>query len=189
MNAGQIIKDARLRAGLTSQQLADRVSTSKTAISEIENGRRGVSVDKFDALLGAMGSQKLVVVSPTPPPYEYAYDVMAALVTGNKSRAYRRIIGLADQLLSLDEATRIALCVTPPRSTGSPIHDAALAGIVEFCLSGLPQPEWLHDDWRTMSSPQPFLEGTINFVPELDEVPPALLKHGVLIDERSLRGV
>jgi len=42
---GDEIKKARLEAGFTQQELADRLKTKKTTISRIENGRQNLTVN------------------------------------------------------------------------------------------------------------------------------------------------
>ena len=42
---GSLIRDARKHRGLTQQQLAERLSTSQSAINRIEKGHQNLSLD------------------------------------------------------------------------------------------------------------------------------------------------
>lgn len=55
VNAGQVIKNARLKAKLTQQDLADGIC-STVALSKIENGKLGVSPTTFSLLMERCGS-------------------------------------------------------------------------------------------------------------------------------------
>ena len=54
-NAGIIIKEARLKAGLTQEQLSHGICTLNS-LSFIENSRYGVSSSTFQALMAKAGS-------------------------------------------------------------------------------------------------------------------------------------
>lgn len=43
-NIGSQIKQARLTAGLSVQKLSDKAGTSQPALSDIENGKRNISI-------------------------------------------------------------------------------------------------------------------------------------------------
>lgn len=60
MTAGQLLRDARQRHGLTQKQLAIRARTSQAAISRIERGLVSPSVETLEKLL-AMVNEELVL--------------------------------------------------------------------------------------------------------------------------------
>ena len=66
MNAALAIRDARSRAGLTQEALAERVGTSQATLSAYENGRKQPSVDTFDRLLSAAGARLTVTPGQRP---------------------------------------------------------------------------------------------------------------------------
>jgi uncharacterized protein len=72
MNAGDALKRARIRAGLTQHALAARAGTSQATISAYESGRKEPSLKTLDRLLTATGAYLAVVSSgrdvrePTP---------------------------------------------------------------------------------------------------------------------------
>ena len=61
MDAGDAIRRARLRAGLTQHALAARAGTSQATISAYESGRKRPSVETLDRLLAATGARLAVV--------------------------------------------------------------------------------------------------------------------------------
>ena len=52
---GQIVEDARKKAKLTQQQLADSIGTNKSYISRVETGRTEPKVSTFYRILTALG--------------------------------------------------------------------------------------------------------------------------------------
>ncbi|TMK73297.1 MAG: helix-turn-helix transcriptional regulator [Actinobacteria bacterium] len=57
MTAGQLLRSARGRHGLTQAQLAARARTSQAAISRIERGLVSPSIDMLARLLDLMGER------------------------------------------------------------------------------------------------------------------------------------
>jgi transcriptional regulator with XRE-family HTH domain len=55
VNAGPILKEARLRAGLTQRELAARADVPQPAISRIERDRVSPRIDTLDDLLRGCG--------------------------------------------------------------------------------------------------------------------------------------
>jgi transcriptional regulator with XRE-family HTH domain len=60
MNAGELLREARQRHGLTQKQLAIRARTSQAAISRIERGLVSPTVETLEKLL-AMMNEELVL--------------------------------------------------------------------------------------------------------------------------------
>jgi hypothetical protein len=82
----------------------------------------------------------------------------------------------------------VALCVSPPASTGDGRFDALLAGVVEHLLAtkSLPRPTWLAEDWRFLAEPW-----DVEPVPRLRQrarelTPQALASHGIYLDPSEL---
>lgn len=59
--ASQVI-EARTRAGLTQQQLADRMHTSQSAVARLESGRSKPSVSTLEKVAAATGSKLRMVL-------------------------------------------------------------------------------------------------------------------------------
>jgi transcriptional regulator with XRE-family HTH domain len=64
VTAGELVRDARRRHGLTQRQLAARARTSQAAISRIERGLVSPSVDTLAALLWLMNEQLVLDAEP-----------------------------------------------------------------------------------------------------------------------------
>jgi transcriptional regulator with XRE-family HTH domain len=57
MSAGQLLRESRLRHGLTQKQLAIRARTSQAAISRIERGLVSPTVEMLERLLDLLGEE------------------------------------------------------------------------------------------------------------------------------------
>jgi len=55
VNAGQLIRELRARDDVSQRQLALRAGTSQAAISQLERGRRDLSVRTLERILLALG--------------------------------------------------------------------------------------------------------------------------------------
>jgi transcriptional regulator with XRE-family HTH domain len=62
--AGELLRDARRRHGLTQRQLAIRARTSQAAISRIERGLVSPSVDTLADLLWMMNEELVLTATP-----------------------------------------------------------------------------------------------------------------------------
>ena len=54
---GEQLKDERLRAGLTQEQLAERIGTKKSFISRVERGRADIQLSTLVKLFRGLGRQ------------------------------------------------------------------------------------------------------------------------------------
>ncbi|WP_240597777.1 helix-turn-helix domain-containing protein [Duncaniella muris] len=50
-----MLKEERLKAGLTQQQLAERIGTKKTYISRLENGKSDVQLNTLFRIFEGLG--------------------------------------------------------------------------------------------------------------------------------------
>lgn len=71
MTAGEFLREARRRHGLTQQQLADRAHTSQAAVSRIERDLVSPSVDTLAHLLDLLGEELRLEARPI----DYGHDV------------------------------------------------------------------------------------------------------------------
>lgn len=70
MSAGQLLRESRLRHGLTQKQLAIRARTSQAAISRIERGLVSPTVEMLERLLDLLGEELVLAASPI----DYGHD-------------------------------------------------------------------------------------------------------------------
>lgn len=54
--------EARIKEGLTQEQLAERVGTKQSAIARIESGNANISIAFLEKLTQALGSQLIIKV-------------------------------------------------------------------------------------------------------------------------------
>jgi transcriptional regulator with XRE-family HTH domain len=54
---GRRVREQRLRAGFSQQQLANRVDLGRTSITNIERGGQRISIDQLYRLAAALGSE------------------------------------------------------------------------------------------------------------------------------------
>lgn len=67
MNSGALIREARLRAGLTQQQLAERAGTTQSSIARWETGRAQPSLATLSSLVRACDLElRVSLVEPDP---------------------------------------------------------------------------------------------------------------------------
>lgn len=61
---GNLVQEARRRAGLTQAQLAEKAGTTQSAIARLESGRSDPSFGQLQKLLKACGFSLLVWLDP-----------------------------------------------------------------------------------------------------------------------------
>jgi transcriptional regulator with XRE-family HTH domain len=75
MTPGELIKERRIRHGLSQRRLAHRAGTSQSAVARIESGAEEVTWSRLRLLLLAMGEQPVLDTEPLPGRYD-AWDVL-----------------------------------------------------------------------------------------------------------------
>lgn len=60
---GVVLKQAREKAGLTQEELADRLKTKKTAISRIENHAEDIKLSTLEKVAHALGKRLKVKIA------------------------------------------------------------------------------------------------------------------------------
>lgn len=58
----QTLKEERLRAGLTQQQLADKIGTKKTYISRLENGKADIRLNTLFRIFEGLGRRVVLTI-------------------------------------------------------------------------------------------------------------------------------
>jgi transcriptional regulator with XRE-family HTH domain len=103
---GTLIRETRLRSGLSQQRLARRVGTKQSAISRLEADEVSPSVETLDMLLRAMGETlEIAAVEPVRD-----YDPLHLRATAARSPEERLALGISWNRMAgrLAEAGRAA---------------------------------------------------------------------------------
>lgn len=188
---GQELRRARHERGMTVRRLAELGHTSPAAISQIETGARGVTVDKFDALLKKTRHRLIAIPTIASTVSEVALDITEFIAQGDEQSAFREFLSLSDSLRKQVPVALIALTYSAPETTGSLIYDAALAALVEHWLTAaqLPKPAWVSDPTRSLPALEYLRETNYGPIPEQSEVPVSFLRHNVLFSADALESV
>lgn len=93
MKGGELVKEARKRAGLSQQQLAELLATTQPVIARWENGRTAPSFARVVEAIRACGLD--LGVTLVTPDEEHALHIEAALRIAPVERLRRQIQGQA----------------------------------------------------------------------------------------------
>lgn len=64
---GEIVREARLGAGISQRSLARRAGTTQAAVSRIERGLEEPGFERFRALMAGLGLKPSIVLEPLAP--------------------------------------------------------------------------------------------------------------------------
>lgn len=64
MIGGELVREARKRAGLTQAELAARADTTQSAIARLESGRTSPALEQVERLLRLCGFQLVIELAP-----------------------------------------------------------------------------------------------------------------------------
>jgi transcriptional regulator with XRE-family HTH domain len=87
--AGSLIRDARLRTGLTQRELAGRASTSQSTIAAYENGRKTPTVDTLLRVLRAAGLDLRMRLEPADDHDEWLSRYASQIPADVRARSAR----------------------------------------------------------------------------------------------------
>ena len=188
---GQELRRARHERGMTVRRLAELGHTSPAAISQIETGARGVTVDKYNALLKKTRHRLIAIPTLAQTTGEIAESIEEALDEGAPQRAYRMLIGYSDVLRELEPSLLGIITHSKPATTRNPLFDAALAALVEHWLivAGVPRHDWLASREYHLAEPTHLAESIYDPIPHKEEVPEAFLSHNVLFPGEALESI
>lgn len=113
MDMAAIVTDARLRAGLSQRELAQRAGTSQSAVARIESGAVSPSLETVRRLVGACGFElrlSLVPASAADLVVEaYKRDVDRTLLRENLRKTVEERLADADAFRKSAEQLRRAV--------------------------------------------------------------------------------
>ena len=84
MTPGELVRETRLRKGVTQRSLALRAGTSQSAIARIERGEEEMTWSRFRTLMVSMGEEPTVTSQPLKSRYD-ARDMQAQRAMGLSS--------------------------------------------------------------------------------------------------------
>jgi transcriptional regulator with XRE-family HTH domain len=188
--ASTLIRSARKSRSLTQADLSQKAQVYQSNISAIESGR-DLSVSTLEKLLAATGYGLFALPIRTADVTEAARAIRAQLGKGNTQGAIRTLIQLNDNLISEHGLLRGVLGLSEPESTGSPVWDAALAGLVSWRLSeeNIPIPAWVDKDRFFLSRPRGLRIDPADPLPTASDIPPEFARRGVLVWKDTFKSV
>jgi transcriptional regulator with XRE-family HTH domain len=186
--AGILLSAARHNQGVSTRTLAALAGASQPGIDAVERGHKDASTARLARLLTVLGYQLTVLPTRLSAAWRASDEIRHFLANQDPVGALRVIWQLAADLNAAEPPLRVALCVTPPPSTGDQRYDALIAAVVDHELTRdhLPRPRWLDEPWRTLDTPWD-LEPVASLRPEArDATPPAIAARGIYLDAAEL---
>ncbi len=138
----------RRRSGISQARLAEMTGVAASNVSAHESGARKPTIATLETIADALGLRLL------------ALDLASRRTVLDHSEAIRRqpdlrrLQRLREDLMSVDPATAVLLASIAPRQV-SQEWDAAIAGVVEWCLAdrNAPLPRWVTSSGFSLSTP------------------------------------
>lgn len=188
MTAGAILRNARLAAGVTQQQLAASSGHHQPAISRIER-EGGASFATLEHLLAGLGLRVIAVPLTRPTVADLAAELRERVASHQPTT--RALAEATNTLVEADPHELPLLVATPPAPTGDPRIDAYLAALVDH-LSGTDAPRWTEEPHRSLTEPwtlNPFPADDVLGQLIRENTPLAFARHGVYVDASDLTSV
>jgi transcriptional regulator with XRE-family HTH domain len=89
-NPGHLVREARLRSGLSQRELARRAGTSQAAISRVERGLEEPTIGRLEQILGGLGWRPVIELEPLA---EHDEEPRRLLAGTDDTPAYRLASG------------------------------------------------------------------------------------------------
>ncbi len=188
MEIATVLRNARLAAGITQRELAERAGTAQPAVAAYESGGRTPNLTTLQRLFGACEHDVELHVLPcvrrgAASLAELAQTIAEDLDQGRERDALRLLFGFVDDFRGSSRPGRLALLADEPPPTGQARFDAALAGVAEFFAdeSEIPAPDWVDGPERFVE-PWWFVASRPAFhAYALANTPAVFARHGVFI--------
>jgi transcriptional regulator with XRE-family HTH domain len=190
--AAELLRTARLRAGMSQSAVAELARTSQSAIATYEAGNREPSLPVLQRLLAATGHQLSLSVLPDSSLYRIA-DLALDIAQSPAQDDKKKLRYVFEFMRGAHGETALVnvLVSGEPKPTGDLRFDALLAGIAEdLCvLVGEVPPQWVNSDARTLKNAWWVSSLAAGRAQALVHCPAALRRRGVMIDRHDLQGV
>ena len=108
MVGGELVREARRRAGLTQKELAERAGTTQSAIARLESGRSSPSLEQVERLMRLSGFQLIVELAPYDDSDIVQAEARLQLSPDERLGELDAGLRLADELRRSFEAARSA---------------------------------------------------------------------------------
>ncbi len=186
-DTSEVLRRARLEAGLTQDELAVLADTSQSAIAAYETGAREPSWPVLERIVRASGHRLGLDLRSDPAVFRIA-DLAADLADTSGEAVRLRLVFEFLRGAAEDGHPVRLLVAAEPTPTGDARLDALLAAMAEdLCVhAGIRPPGWVHDEDR-------FLDGMwwVSDLPSaradaLVHTPASYRRRGIMIDRRDL---
>ena len=95
LDAGALVREARMRAGLSQRELARRAGTAQSAVARIEAGRTAPGSDTLSRLLAAAGFELFAGLEPLPVPDTHMLEDVARILALSPEDRLREVAPLS----------------------------------------------------------------------------------------------
>lgn len=102
MSGGSIVREARLRAGLTQVELADRAGTTQPGIARWESGRTSMSLEGVRRLVRLCGFEFEVAIVPREGSDLAQAERLADLTPDQRLRRHQRLLSQMRSIRAAD---------------------------------------------------------------------------------------
>jgi transcriptional regulator with XRE-family HTH domain len=188
MEVATMIRGARLAAGITQLELANRAGTAQPAVAAYESGGRTPNLTTLRRLLVACEHDVELLAHPRVRRGAASLAELGATIADDLQQdqerdALRLLFGFADDFRGSSRPGQVALLADEPPPTGDGRFDAALAGVAELFAdeAAIPAPAWVDgperfvEPWWFVASRPAFHAYT------LANTPAVLARHGVFM--------
>ncbi|MEO7556087.1 MAG: helix-turn-helix transcriptional regulator [Acidimicrobiales bacterium] len=190
MPAAAILRSARTARGLSQRDLAAATGIAQPTIAIIETTGRDTTIDHLDELLRALGHSVASLPTILPSVGDWAATLRRDRVL-DPGAIRTVLVQMADDLATVDPATRVALCAASPGRTGDRTVDALLAGLVEHLLreDDLPVPLWVDDADRIAETEWDFVTNAALVGLARANTPEPFRRRNVFVPAEALESV
>ena len=109
----KLLRDARLDAGLTQREVAERAGTSQPAIARYEAGRSLPDIDTLQRLLMACGRRLVLTADPVDAQHLRQTRESLSLTPAQRVERNRRVTRLAEKAARARREGRVRPLVEP----------------------------------------------------------------------------
>lgn len=188
-DAGQALREARRRAGLTQSQLAELAATSQSAVAAYESGARQPTLPVLSRMIRATGHVMRLRVETDPRLFRLS-DLAYRIRETEPDEARRLRLVFEFLRGTQDDGHPLMLLVAAePETTGDPRFDALLAAVAEdLCVrAGLAPPGWVRAPSRFLDRAWWVSDLPSGRAQALVHAPASFRRRGVMLARHDLQ--